>query len=152
MTELLTRTSPWVSVLLLLLFLAVGLHLGLRSARLRVERRTAGHRRLGREGAARALKLLRRKGYRVLDEEATGHGVVRVDGEDRDFLVRCDALVSKGGRRYVAEMKGGAEAARIENRATRRQLLEYAVVFDVHAVLLVDADRSRIHEVTFPIQ
>ncbi len=150
-TELLTRTSPWVGALLLLLFLVTGLYLGLRGARLRVERRTAGHRRLGRHGAAQALKLLRRQGYRILDEEVTGRGVVQVDGAARPFLVRCDALVEKQGRHYVAELKGGAEAARIENRATRRQLLEYAWVFDVDGVLLVDADRRRVHHVVFPV-
>ncbi|MDJ0975776.1 MAG: hypothetical protein QNJ98_15045 [Planctomycetota bacterium] len=150
-TELLTRTSPWVTVLCLALFLVTGLWLGLRGARVRVERRTAGHRRLGRRGVARALKRLRRAGYRVLAEEVVQDGAVEVDGVVRYFRIRCDALVEKGGRTYVAELKGGAEAARIENRATRRQLLEYAWVFDAEAVLLVDADRGAIHRVAFPV-
>ena len=80
------------------------------------------------------------------------HIKVWVDGQERAYTVRCDAIVSKAGRRYVAEMKGGAEAARIENRATRRQLLEYAIVFGVDGVLLVDAAGGRIHEVAFPLR
>lgn len=151
-TDLLTHTSPWVTVLCLLLFLVTGLFLGLRGARLRVERRTAGHRRQGRRGAARALRLLRRHGYRVRGTEVGRQGVVEVDGALRSFHIRCDALVEKDGREYVAELKGGAEAARIENRATRRQLLEYAWVFDAEAVLLVDAERGAIHRIAFPAE
>lgn len=150
LTELFTRTSPWVGVLTLLLFLVVGLCLGLRSARRRVERRTATSRRLGREGEQRAFRLLDRGGYKVIAREQTARGVVRIDGVEQEYLVRCDALVERRGRRFVAEFKGGPEAARIETRATRRQLLEYAWVFDVDALLLVAADRGIIHVVEFP--
>lgn len=149
-TELFTRTSPWVSVLTLLLFLVTGLFLGLRSARRRVERRTATSRRLGRDGEARAIRLLERGGYTVVASEQTARGIVRIDGVDQEYLVRCDALVERRGRRFVAEFKGGPEAARIETRATRRQLLEYAWVFDVDALLLVAADRGTIQLVEFP--
>ena len=45
---------------------------------------------------------------------------------------------------------GGPQVARITHRATRRQLLEYAAVFDVDGVLLVDAEGGRIHRVEFP--
>ena len=50
----------------------------------------------------------------------------------------------------VAEFKGGAGSSSVTNRATRRQVLEYAVLFDVDGVLLVDADTGTIHEVEFP--
>jgi hypothetical protein len=41
-------------------------------------------------------------------------------------------------------------APKIETAATRRQLLEYRVAFDVDGALLVDADRGRVSTVTFP--
>jgi hypothetical protein len=128
----------------------IGALIGLRLARRRAERRIARHRRTGRAGAERALRLLRRAGYRVLDTEVTATGTVVVDGERREYRVRADALVRRWFRSYVAEFKGGPESARLENRDTRRQLLEYATVFDAKGILLVDADAGRIRRVRFP--
>ncbi|MHC4861931.1 MAG: hypothetical protein ACYTDY_17765, partial [Planctomycetota bacterium] len=109
--------------------LAFGLLLGARFVQWRVRRRLARHRRVGRTGERTALRLLDRAGYRLLATEVAATGEVVVDGEPREFLVRADALVRRRRRRYVAEFKGGAESASIANRATRRQLLEYASVF-----------------------
>jgi hypothetical protein len=50
----------------------------------------------------------------------------------------------------VVEVKTGALAPKIETSATRRQMLEYRVAFDVDGVLLVDAESGTVHEVTFP--
>jgi len=122
---------------------------GLAIAAHRARRRMACSRRAGRRGETRALRLLRRRGYRVLAREVRATVRVRVDGHDVDYDVRADALVRRWWRRYVVEIKtgGGATPA---NRATRRQLLEYACAFGVRGVLLVDADGGRIHRVTFP--
>jgi len=105
---------------------------------------------MGRAGEKTALRLLARSGFKVLETEVCATGEVLVDGEPREFLVRADALVRRRRRRFVAEFKGGAESASIANRATRRQLMEYASVFDVDGVLLVDAARGRVHRVRFP--
>ena len=131
--------------------LAAGVLLGLGLSRRRALRRVARSRRIGREGADRALDLLARSGYRVLATEVTVAGEVRVDGEPVPYSVRADAVVRRWFRRYVAEFKGGAEAASIGNRATRRQLLEYAGLFDCAGVLLVDADAGAIHRIEFPL-
>jgi len=77
---------------------------------------------------------------------------VQVDGDDVDFELRADLLVKKGGRRFVAEVKTGESAPRIETSATRRQLLEYALAYPVDGVLLVEPQRGRIREVTFPLE
>jgi len=47
-------------------------------------------------------------------------------------------------------VKTGAHAPRIETSATRRQILEYRVAFDVDGVVLVDAEAGSVHEITFP--
>jgi hypothetical protein len=60
-------------------------------------------------------------------------------------------VVAGGGLRYVAEVKTGAFAPRLETAATRRQLLEYRIAFDVDGVLLVDADAERVRLVEFPL-
>jgi hypothetical protein len=72
------------------------------------------------------------------------------DGEPQAIELRADLLVSRAGRRFVAEVKTGASAPRLQTPATRRQLLEYSVAYDADGVLLVDIDAQRIHEVRFP--
>ncbi len=146
---LMQHTSPLVFVLCLVLFLAVGLLVGLALARRRVAGNAATSRKLGRRGRDKALKLLRRYGFELLDEEVTAPGLVQVDSRLEEFTVRADALVRRKRRTYVAEFKGGPVSSSIHNRATRRQLLEYACVFGTDGVLLVDSDGGRIHYVRF---
>ena len=142
--------SPWLAGLVALLLVVVGIWLGIRLARRVLRHRVWRTRRVGARGEARALKLLAARGWRVVERQVTAFGVVRVDGEDREYLVRADALATRKRRTFVAEFKGGAGSSTIAHRATRRQLLEYAILFDVDGVLLVDADAGRIHEVSFP--
>ena len=49
----------------------------------------------------------------------------------------------------MAEVKTGISAPLLTNAATRRQLLEYCVAYQVDSVLLVDVDAQAIREVTF---
>ncbi|MDJ0521319.1 MAG: hypothetical protein QNJ90_04520 [Planctomycetota bacterium] len=143
------RTSPMVFVLCLILFLAVGLLLGLAAARRKVVVGAATSRKLGRRGRDKALKLLKRYGFELLDEEVTAPGVVQVDNRLEEYTVRADALVRRKRRTYVAEFKNGPASSSVHNRATRRQLLEYSCVFGTDGVLLVDAAGGRIHYVRF---
>jgi hypothetical protein len=130
--------------------LLAGVLLGAAAVQWRARRRVGRHRRQGRAGEERALELLRRAGYRVLETEVTAAGELRVDGRPVEYRVRADAIVKRRFRRYVAEFKSGTESAAVTNRATRRQLLEYALLFDVAGVLLVDANAGRVHRVEFP--
>jgi hypothetical protein len=132
-------------------FVAVGLLLGLLAARYRVRRRVARHRAMGRRGQERAHGILTRAGYRVIGTEVTAVGQILVDGREAEFRIRADFIVRRWFRRYVAEVKGGTESADPANRATRRQLMEYAHVFNVHGVLLVDSEAGRVRRVEFPV-
>lgn len=112
--------------------------------------RLARLRKRARRGERDAEALLGRLGYRIVDRQAGATLVYEVDGEPREASVRADLLVTRRGRRYVAEVKTGREAPRPTNVATRRQLLEYAHAFDVDGLLLVDAERGEVHEVLVP--
>jgi len=101
-------------------------------------------------GERRARRLLVARGYRVLEEQAFRRWTIRVDGEPLDVELRADFVVMRGDRRFVADAKTGAVAT-VRDRATRRQLLEYRVAFDVDGVLLVDADRGVVRELVFPL-
>jgi hypothetical protein len=127
----------------------------LQSARLFVAKRLprwriARHRKTGARGEARARKLLEAEGYAIEAEQVTRRYELRVDGLPHPVPLRADYLVRRDGRAFIAEVKSGAESARIGNAATRRQLIEYRLAFDVDGILLVDAYAGRIVEVELP--
>ena len=74
-----------------------------------------------------------------------------VDGVPLELELRADYIVEQGGGRFVAEVKTGTAAPRLETAATRRQLLEYAIAFDVDGVLLVCPEEGAVHRVEFPL-
>ena len=103
------------------------------------------------QGEARAETLLDRAGWHVVGRQVSQRYDLGVDGAKLSVLVRADFIVKRGGRHYVAEVKTGKHAPRIETPSTRRQLLEYRMVFGVDGVLLVDAEADRISFVEFPL-
>jgi len=119
-------------------------------------RRMARRRRRGRARSAglaedAAEAWLRTMGYRVVSRQARQPWPVRVGSAEAAVVdLRADLLVIRRGRLFVAEVKRGHDVARVRHGPTRRQLLEYLVAFDADGVLLVDALRRRVDEVTFP--
>jgi hypothetical protein len=113
------------------------------------QRKSAAHARGLRavDGELGAFALLERAGYAVLGRQVPGSWTVRADGESVTFGLRADYLVTREGRRYIAEVKTGRLAPRLSHGPTRRQLLEYSAAFDVHGVILVDADVETITHV-----
>lgn len=115
-------------------------------------RRTIAIRReRGAEGELRAEEMLREMGYGIEGRQVGVSYDVQIDGEPVPIELRADYLVSIGDKRYVAEVKTGRSAPRIDTPATRRQLLEYRIAFDVDGVLLVNAETKRVHAVEFPL-
>lgn len=96
-----------------------------------------------------AERLLRKQGFRILDRQVEGGWAWDVDGERHRARLRADLLVTRAGRRYVAEVKSGSEAPSASAPATRRQLLEYRLAYNVDGVLLVDMEEHRLREVRF---
>ena len=113
------------------------------------DRRGAAHARALRaaDGEHGAFALLGRAGYEVLERQVPGSWTLLADGEPVTFGLRADFLVARAGRRYIAEVKTGRLAPRLSHGPTRRQLLEYGAAFDVHGVILVDADAETITHV-----
>ena len=132
-----------------LILLAVVLAIGWVRAAGRVGRGNARRGRIARRAEERAEELLIDLGYVIEDRQVTRAWAMLVDGEPVQASVRADLLVARDGERFVAEVKSGG-AARPTLPATRRQLLEYLLAFDVHGVLLIDMERDRVHAVEFP--
>lgn len=149
--NLLRELPDWGLLALLLALVAFGALLLWRVLRVLSWLRMWRYRTIGSRGERKAEELLTRAGYEVLDRQVTRRYPVLVDGTAREVLVRADMLVRKSGRTYVAEVKAGWIASNPLHTPTRRQLLEYEVVFDVRGVLMVDVPRKRVLRVEFPI-
>ena len=94
--------------------------------------------------------MLEAAGFRILARQARVAWAPLVDGEPCELELRADYLVECDGERLIAEVKTGDEAPSLETAATRRQLLEYSIAFDVDGILLVCPERDAIHRVEFP--
>jgi hypothetical protein len=147
------RGAPAVLLALVVLFGAaalvqtVRLWLGRALAARRLKTRAAEASR----GEARAEALVAAHGFKVLGRQVTRTWNVAVSGRCVEVRLFADLVVQRRGRRYVAEVKTGAVAPRIDHAPTRRQLLEYRIAFDVDGVLLVDATASTVHEIEFAL-
>lgn len=103
----------------------------------------------GAEGEAEAIAILEAHGYAIEAAQTSMTYALDVDGAPLEVTVRADYLVARGDARFVAEVKTGRAAPRIETPATRRQLLEYHHAFGVDGVLLVDADARVVKRIDF---
>jgi hypothetical protein len=115
-------------------------------------RRARGRNRIAQRGEAEAVRLLERAGYAIEGRGVAREGSMRVDGETLRFGVRADLVARcRRGRLFVVEVKTGALAPDPRHGPTRRQLLEYAMIFGTPHLLLVDMDARRVHEIGFAI-
>lgn len=141
---------------LLLIVAALAVAVAVAQALVMASRRWARSRRMSLRmeravlGEARAPALLEARGFAVIGAQVMVEHAVRIDDRVVAVTLRADYLAERNGARYVVEVKTGALAPRIETSATRRQILEYRIAFDVDGVVLVDAESGRVHEITFP--
>jgi len=105
-------------------------------------------RKRGRKGEKTSINLLKKNGYKILDEQIKLNGYFYIDGELNEFDLRPDLLVEKDGIQYIAEIKTG-EVANPSNRNTRRQLHEYSYYSNQDIVLLVDPIERSIKKLSF---
>lgn len=120
-----------------------------RKAKLEAERE-AERQAAERAGEIRALELLAKNGFELEARDQEAYLPMAVDGEPDPAKVKAEFIVRKGETRFVAEVKSGSLATSTRNGHTRRQLLEYSLLFPVNGVLLVDVTAQRVHEVLFP--
>lgn len=145
--------SPGAAAAAVLLVVVAVLWVAWRRARDRVRRGNRARQELAYDGERRAVKLLAREGYRVVERQLSRYWSMEVDGEPVEVGCRADLLViDSAGDLYVAEVKTGDLAPDPTRSTTRRQLLEYWLVFDVDGVLLVDMAARRVHTVSFGLR
>jgi len=102
----------------------------------------------GRKSERIAIKLLIKKGYKIINQQLITKGYLYENGNRVDYKVRPDFIVVKDKSTYVAEIKTGLSAS-IETISTRRQLLEYSKLFNSSKVILVDISKKEIKVIEF---
>jgi hypothetical protein len=105
-------------------------------------------RRKGRIGETKAITLLEKHGYKIIQSQVPLPGHLYVDDNRLSFNIRADYLVEREGRQYLAEVKTG-HAAQVSDRATRRQLFEYASLGKSDTIVLVDATSGAVNKIRF---
>lgn len=99
-------------------------------------------------GEKKAVDLLEKNGYRILEKQLSGKVLYYINEEPKESLVRADLLVKKNGRSYIVEIKTG-DQANPKLPAVRRQMMEYDRVFSPHGILFIDMEKNRIQSVRF---
>jgi hypothetical protein len=141
--------STWLLATALAVLVALVLPIAIRRWHNRWRRRRQWAKALAAEADAPAF--LEQHGYALVGAQVAGSYCLSVDGKPMVVELRADYVVARDGKTYIAEVKSGGSAPRLNNPATRRQLLEYRVAFEVDGVLLVDGETQQVHEVTFPL-
>ena len=143
MTEILLN-NEW----LLIIFIVLILYLGWRIRKAWKNFLFYLIKRKGRKGEGIAVKLLNKAGYEIIDEQVSFPGFLFENNNKVEYLVKPDFLVEKDGEKYIAEVKTGASAL-IQNRSTRRQILEYSRLNQNKTVLLIDIESRKIKKIDF---
>jgi len=105
----------------------------------------------GRRGEERAAQLLTAAGYEIVARQQRMSYALREGDKTLPVGLSFDFVVEKAGKQCVAEVKTGALGTQLKHAETRRQLLEYQLASGGTEVLLVDPERERITQVSFPL-
>lgn len=99
----------------------------------------------------KAIDLLKKYGFDILDVQKSASYFIFINGKPKEIKVRADVIVKKGGKVYVAEVKSGKNSPLLNVPATRRQLLEYYLVYKPAGLLLVDMEQEKIKTIEYSI-
>ncbi len=131
--------------------LAIGGWLGARAERRRGRTRLRARFHAGRVAESEAVRTLEAQGFEVLEAQLEAMAHVYVGGERVECPVRVDYLVRRrcDDTLGLVEVKSGAAERLPQENDSRRQLLEYWLVFDGLPLYHLDAGSQTLVEVGF---
>jgi Holliday junction resolvase-like predicted endonuclease len=138
--------SVLIAVLLCIILLLFGAIVALKN---KVGRSSKRRNRRAHDGETAAIKLLNSNGYKIEGKHVRRKSGMYVDGEWLEIEVRADFIATKKRKKFVVEVKTGTMAPNPTHAATRRQLLEYSLIFEGHEMLLVDMEEKLIKKISF---
>ena len=135
--------------IVLLLFSVLYLWFSLRRSQKKAGRSAQRRSKRAVKGERAAEAILSQYGYHIVAQQHRARSQFYVDRKPVEIEVRLDFVVEKKGQRYIAEVKTGKNAPNPSWPATRRQLLEYSLIFPDWPILLVDVPAGEVHLIEF---
>jgi len=99
----------------------------------------------------KAIQFIENQGYQVMDLQKESTYTLFIDNKPHMVKVKADMIVKKGNKTYVAEVKTGEKVTSPKYTDTRRQLLEYYMVYRPNGLILVDMERQKLKTVEYSI-
>ncbi len=104
----------------------------------------------------RGLKLeteaeyfLKEKGFNIIGNQEINYHNYLVNGQNRRNKLIVDYVAEKAGKKYIVEVKSGKEAISLNNKNSRRQLIEYDLVIENDGLILLDMENKDLQFVQF---
>ncbi len=145
---LLTR-YPMLLVALPLLGFVLGTLISWQLWHFLASRRARSSQGRGRRAEKKAVRLLKKNGFRILETAPSITSSLLVDDVPRRFTVTPDFLATRDGQTYVVEVKRYRAGNSINNAGIRRQVLEYLIAAELPCLLIAMPEGS-IEEIDLP--
>lgn len=97
----------------------------------------------------RAKHFLEKKGFKIIGNQEVYYHKYEVNGVLKQSKLILDYVVSKDRNTYIVEVKSGKSAISINDKNTRRQLLEYDFVIENDGVFLLDMENEKLNLIKF---
>jgi hypothetical protein len=97
----------------------------------------------------RARGFLRDKGYSIVSEQEICYHRYKVNGKNFQSKIILDYFVKKNNKNYIVEVKSGKSAISVQDKNSRRQLLEYDFVIENDGIFLLDMENRVMNLVEF---
>ena len=132
----LITTNPFEFLVIVLAGgLLSGIWFTLKLSRFRSRRSGYRERNRGLKAEDKAIRLLKKHGYKIVDQDPRFSTDLVVNGERDTFEITPDLVVSKNNRQYVVEIKSGE--GDIAKALIRRQVMEYMVASELPCLLVL---------------
>ena len=138
-----------IIIALIICFLA-GAYLYYKFNKFQSKRKIQKLRKRGEKGEEKAKKYLLKHGYKIIEEQPEHDAELFIDEQLHKYKVRADFLVEYKGVTSIVEVKTGNKATDPASIQTRRQLLEYSLIYKVDQLLFFDAETFTLHSIRFP--
>ncbi len=110
--------------------------------------KNAQSRKQGSDGEVTAEAWLKKNGFTIISTQTERDSSFKLAGKDLNYKVRPDIMASNKEGLWIIEVKTG-KVANPHHIPTRRQLLEYSLLFPEYKLALFDAHQLKFQEVNF---
>lgn len=100
-------------------------------------------------GEFEAKSFLQNLGFTIIAEQVSLISNMLVDNKKYNYEVIADFLVKRKNEKAIVEVKTGKEAINPLNINTRRQILEYMLLYNINKLYLFDAQNKKLQEIKF---